>query len=528
MRGTAMESTANPVETEVQRLIRLDTTPWYKKPNLRTLYFLLIPVCLGVEMTTGYDGSVLNGLQAVSSWQTYFGNPSGLTLGILSASYNLGGLITLPIIPTFNDRFGRKHSITLGSAILATGVALQAAAINYGMFLAARLIAGMGIAFAVSGASQLLAELTHPRERAVITGLFNASWSVGSILAAGITLGTYNMGNDWAWRIPTILQIAPSALQLTFVWFVPDSPRWLISRDLTEEAFEILVKYHAEGDRDSPFVHAEFQEISNQIRLEVENSRRHWIELLQTPGNRKRTLIATCVGIFTQWSGNGLISCGPSCPEFSGYYLSRVLNTIGITDKRTQNVLNLSLSCFQLCVGVSASFLTRILKRRTQYLTAFCGMILTFSIWTGCSAYYSTSSNHDAATAVVAFIFIYYMSYHIMQPLTYIYVTEVFPFIYRAKGVALLQFFTRGTTAFNSFVNPIGMDSLGWKFLLVYLVWLCVETTIIYFLYPETQGRTLEELAQLFDDDVLTAEPKLAGEDEEGQPGSVTRKAWPI
>lgn len=374
------------------------------------------------------------------------------------------------------------------------------------MFLAARLIAGMGIAFAVSGASQLLAELTYPRERAVITGLFNASWSVGSILAAGITLGTYNIPNDWAWRIPTILQIAPSAMQLLFVWFVPDSPRWLISRDRSEEAFEILVKYHAEGDRDSPFVHAEFQEISNQIRLEVENSRRHWAELLQTPGNRKRTLIATCVGIFTQWSGNGLISYDPSSEEFFDfvghhsvpltyirYYLSRVLKTVGITDHRTQNIINLSLSvrrldlhlvskpfhcplltttaqCFQLCIGVGGSFLTRILKRRTQYLTAFCGMIVTFSIWTGCSAYYSTSPNHNVATAVVAFIFIYFMSYHMMQPLTYIYVTEVFPFIYRAKGIALLQFFTRGTTAFNSFVNPIGMDSLGWKFLLVYVV----------------------------------------------------------
>ena len=72
------------------------------------------------------------------------------------------------------------------------------------MFLASRLELGTGIPFVVSGASQLLAELTYPRERSAITGLFNTSWFVGSIMAAGITLGTRTMPNDWGWRIPSI------------------------------------------------------------------------------------------------------------------------------------------------------------------------------------------------------------------------------------------------------------------------------------------------------------------------------------
>lgn len=210
---------------------------------------------------------------------------------------------------------------------------------------------GMGISCAVSGASQLVAELTYPRERAVITGLFNVSWFAGAILAAGITLGTHSIPNDWAWRIPSILQAAPSLLQLTFIWFVPESPRYLLSRDRDEEAFEILVKYHAEGDRSDPFVNAEFVEIQAQIRLERSNSKRRWIELLQTPGNRKRVLITACVGLFAQWSGNGLISyvCNSACVCLSNhnrtsYYLSKVLQTVGVKDTRTQNIINLSLS----------------------------------------------------------------------------------------------------------------------------------------------------------------------------------------
>lgn len=176
------------------------------------------------------------------------------------------------------------------------------------MFLASRLILGCGIPFAVSGASQLLAELTYPRERPVVSGLFNASWFAGAILAAGVTLGTYNLPNNWAWRIPSIMQCAPSVLQVIFIWFVPESPRWLLSKERNEEALEVLIKYHGEGDRESAFVHAEYSEISTQLRQELDNSRRRWAELLQTAGNRKRVLIAICMGVFSQWSGNGLVS----------------------------------------------------------------------------------------------------------------------------------------------------------------------------------------------------------------------------
>lgn len=116
------------------------------------------------------------------------------------------------------------------------------------------------------------------------------------------------MPNSWSWRIPSLLQIAPSVLQLIFIWFIPESPRYLVSKDRSEEAFDILVKYHAEGDRESALVRAEFEEIQATVHREMENSKRRWIELLATNGNRKRTAIAMCVGLFSQWSGNGLVS----------------------------------------------------------------------------------------------------------------------------------------------------------------------------------------------------------------------------
>jgi Na+/melibiose symporter-like transporter len=72
---------------------------------------------------------------------------------------------------------------------------------------------------------------------------------------------------------------------------------------------------------------------------------------------------------------------------------------------------------------------------------------------------------------------------------------ELFPYAERSRGISVEQFFVRGAGFFTTFVNPIGMDGAGWKYLIMYIVMICVEICTIYFFYPETQGRTLEELA---------------------------------
>jgi hypothetical protein len=118
----------------------------------------------------------------------------------------------------------------------------------------------------------------------------------------------------------------------------------------------------------------------------------------------------------------------------------------------------------------TAAFATIILRRRVQYLTSFVSVTMCFTIITALSATYAQHGGNSAATAVIAFIFIYNAFFNIMQPLLYIYTTEIYPFIHRAKGVAILQFFNRGSTAFNTFVNPIGLDALHWKYYLVYVV----------------------------------------------------------
>lgn len=76
---------------------------------------------------------------------------------------------------------------------------------------------------------------------------------------------------------------------------------------------------------------------------------------------------------------------------------------------------------------------------------------------------------------------------------------ELFPYEQRAKGISVEQLTTRIAVFFNTYVNPIAMDRIGWKYYLVYCVWILVEIAVVYLLFPETHNRTLEELSFMFE-----------------------------
>ncbi|EXJ53588.1 uncharacterized protein A1O5_13155 [Cladophialophora psammophila CBS 110553] len=490
------------------RIVQEDKVPWYRKRNLRYLYFMLFPTCMGIELTSGFDSQMINALQIVPSWIEYFGNPEGSLKGIIAAAYSLGAICSLPFIPIVNEKLGRRGSIFLGSLIMVVGAIVQGFARNVGMYIAARLILGFGIPTCIVSGSALIGELGYPKERPVLTSLFNVSYFIGQIAAAGITFGTNSIASNWAWRIPSLLQMVPSMLQICFVYFLPESPRWLITKDRTEEAYDILVKYHAEGDRDSEFVRAEMAQMQTTIRLELEASRKSWLSVIHSPGMRRRVFISSFLGLFTQWSGNTLIS----------YYLGDLLAMIGHTDSIFKQKINLGNSCWSLVCAFTAAMLVTRFKRRTMYLACTCSLLVVYICWTvtmqqSIAAVEADRTNTAAGTATIFFIFLYAPCYNIgYNALTYTYLVELWPYAERSRGIAVFQLFGRMAGFFTTFVNPIGLKNISWKWLITYCCWLAFEICFVWFFFPETAGRTLEELAFLFEDKALADKAVVAVE----------------
>lgn len=149
------------------------------------------------------------------------------------------------------------------------------------MFIFARIFLGHGIVYAIVAGAALLGELGHPKERQFLGSMFNAFYAVGALLGAGIVIQTLEIQSNWSWRLPSLLQAAPSIIQVVTVFAIPESPRWLVSKDRQEEALELLIKYHAEGDASHPLPHAEFAEIKKALEIENESRKRGWLEMFQ-------------------------------------------------------------------------------------------------------------------------------------------------------------------------------------------------------------------------------------------------------
>ncbi|GLI80217.1 hypothetical protein PoHVEF18_008569 [Penicillium ochrochloron] len=212
----------------------------------------------------------------------------------------------------------------------------------------------------------------------------------------------------------------------------------------------------------------------------------------RTKGNRHRLFIVAILGFIIQWCGNQLISS----------YLALVLDSVGITNPSTQNLVNGALQIYNFAAACSSATLIDRLGRRFMLLTSTIGMLIAFVIWTALAAQNQQqgSGNKGLGIGVVVMVFVFYTFYNFaMNPLPIAYLVEVLPYTLRAKGLTVFNLAQYCSGIFNGFVNPVALDAVGWKYYIVFICALALWLIIIYFTFPETRGMTLEEVSEIFD-----------------------------
>lgn len=466
---------------------------WWKNRGLLVLnIYLILPLLSSV--LNGLDQSILNGLQILPGWQEYFHNPQGKTLGLINSAQGIGALSGIPFSPYVSDLLGRRATMFIGATIVLAGVLTQALCTTVKVFIGARVLIGLGIAFSINAAPLLISELSYPTHRGKLTSLYNSMWYFGSIISAWICLVAYDRAgaSQWSWRVPVFIQASVPILQMMLIWFIPESPRFLAAKGLESQAARILAQYHAQGTiKCDHLVAFEMAQIRHALNTERDiSSSPSYLKFFATPGNRRRMFIIISIAISSQWSGNGLVS----------FYINIVLDGIGITTTRTKAVINGGLQVFNLASALLGTMLVDKLGRRKLFLTSNIGMLIVFSMWTVTTALFRETGSPVAVKATVPLIFLFYFFYDFAYtPMLVSYTLEILPYNIRAKGLAIMNFSAYLSNTFNSFVNPWALDAIGWKYYLVYCGWLVLELVFVMVFIIETRGRTLEETAALFD-----------------------------
>ncbi|CAI7600619.1 unnamed protein product [Penicillium glandicola] len=490
--GVSHANTASKpaVVDQLSTVLPSDGVPWWKKGHLLRLNFIIFSLVM-YSSANGYDGSLMNGLEALDQWKGFMNYPAGAWLGWINAIYWLGCGIGYPTASWIANRYGRKPGVYVGYAFLALGVALQTAAPNVDAFLLARLFLGFASALFGNSVPLLINEIAYPTHRGILNSLFMSGWYVGGTVAAWVVFASRTYDSSWSWRLPSILQALVPLIGLPGFMLAPESPRWLVSVDREEEARVILAQYHAGGDASSPLVNYEFQEIISTIRAEKEaNSNGSYAEMVKTPGNRRRLMISITLGMFAQWAGNGVIS----------YYLSLILTSVGVTEVRDQTLISACLQMWDLAFAGLGAFLIDRLGRRPLFMASAGIMLVSYVLVTALSASFAVTDNAAIGGAVIPFLFIFFAGYCIaLTPFLTAYPCEIWPYRLRSRGLTVTWVSTIVGMFFNTFVNPIALEAIAWRYYIVFIVVLMVFGVTAYLFYPETKGYSLEQIAVIFD-----------------------------
>ncbi|KAJ5289603.1 ankyrin [Penicillium atrosanguineum] len=507
-------STTRPTEEDqLAAYIPPDAPPWYKQGHLLHLNFIIVSLVM-YSSANGFDGSLMNGLEALDQWKDFMNHPAGSWLGWINAIYWLGCGVGYPTASWIANRWGRKPGVYVGYCFLALGCALQTAAPNDKAFLLARLFLGAASALFGNAVPLLINEIAYPSHRGILNSLFMSGWYVGGTVAAWVVFASRDYSSSWAWRLPSLLQLLVPLVGFPGFFLAPESPRWLVSVGRDDEARAILTRYHAAGDENSPLVNYEFQEIIATIRAEQQAaSDGSYLEMIKTAGNRRRLMISITLGMFAQWVGNGVIS----------YYLSLILTSVGVTNVRDQTLISACLQMWDLAFAALGAYLSDRLGRRPLFLASAVIMFVSYVLVTALSGVFRGHTKYrdwrcrhsvpvyllrrllHCAVSFFSFVTLSYQPITDSIPITLRtpfltgYPCEIWPYRLRSRGLTVTWVATIVGMFFNTFVNPIALAAIAWRYYIVFIAVLLVFGVTAFFFYPETKGYSLEQIAVIFD-----------------------------
>ncbi|SCV74738.1 BQ2448_7767 [Microbotryum intermedium] len=425
-------------------------------------------------------------------FKAYFHQPNRYELATMVAILEIGALITSLLAGRVGDIFGRRLTLLTGALIFTTGGAFQSFATGFKVMVFGRILSGFGVGFL-----SLIFHSEHSMIVPVYQSEISPAENRGKLACIEFTLNIAGyassvwidyfasfLSSNLSWRCPLFVQcIIGSFLAIGSV-YIPESPRWLLDMDMDEEGMKVLADLHGDGDPDDERAKDEFREIKESVLTERTIGDRSYISMWKR--YKSRVLIAMSAQMFAQLNGINVIS----------YYAPLVFESAGWIGRDAILMTGIN-GIIYILSTVPTWYLVDIWGRRPILLSGALIMATSLSS----VGYFLYLDKTYTPTAVVISVIVFNAAFgYSWGPIPWLLGPEVFPTVFRVKGVSI-------STATNWFFNfvvgestPILQEAIRWRLYLIHAGWCLISLICVFLFYPETMGVPLEEMDALFGD----------------------------
>ncbi|KAK9472097.1 general substrate transporter [Dipodascopsis tothii] len=447
------------------------------------LYFTTIFVSLGVFLF-GYDQGVMSGILTGPQFNEYFGYPSRAELGTMVAILEIGALISSLVVGKVGDIIGRRKTIFYGAMIFVVGGFFQTLSGTMNVMILGRIISGVGVGMLSTIVPVYQSEISPAEHRGRLACIEFTGNIVGYSSSVWVDYICSFFDNNLSWRVPLFIQCVMGLLLCVGSLVICETPRWLLDNDYDAEGLAVIANLHSDGDMEDARAKQEFHDIKENVIMMRSEGERSYSEMWRRYKNR--VLIAMSSLAFAQLNGINVIS----------YYAPLVFEEAGWHGRDALLMTGLN-SLSYIASTIPTWYLVDRWGRRAILLSGAVVMGLSLSM-ISYSLYLDVAATPDL---VVLFVFIYNAFFgYSWGPIPWLYPPEILPLSVRAKGASLS---TASNWAFNWLVGemtPVLQEAIGWRLYLLHAFFCALSFVVVYFMYPETKGVSLEDMDLLFGD----------------------------
>lgn len=466
----------------------------------RTTWFVWILVlCCSISgLLFGYDTGVISGALVTIGSDLGPAELSSLQKELITSSTTLGALIGGLIAGALSDYTGRKPVLGIGDVIFIGGAIAQAACHTVSAIIGGRFLIGLGVGLASCVAPIYIQELSPTRLRGRLVVLNVVMITGGQVIAYGIGAAFENMHGGWRWMVG--LGAVPAALQLIFLFILPESPRVMIVRGKLQEAENVMRKIYSHATLEQVKLKVKVLQVAVQENIRISKSTtlfERMKSVLLTPVHRRALIIACGLQAFQQLCGFNTLM----------YYSATLFKSIGF-DQPTAVGLIIAGTNF-LFTLVAMKYIDIVGRRRIMIISS-PGMIFGLTLASVAFHFLTKHTNNvlvdgshyptSWSGVVLASMIIFVASYATGLGNVPWQQGELFTLSVRGIGTSCATATNWGAnllinSTYLSLMDKItpsgafgfyaGLCLLGWLFCL--------------FCYPETAGLSLEEVTEIFE-----------------------------